>query len=399
MNDLPGSTLPKYRQIEQFLLEEIDRGNYLPGHSFITEREVCRNFGVSRITAMRAINDLVQRGVLERRRGAGTFVRGPEGPIRQAAQGLLIGGVFQDIHGPHMLEILAGIEEVCRETNANLVVYDSASRPDWEAGNLRRARDAGVAGLIVYPVDGLGNASAFADAKLPLVMVDRYYPSLATDAVLPDSFLGARQVVGELLDSGHRRLAVVWGEVACTSVQESHAGLRRALLDRGLPLEPDLFLLTPYNSMPERSRHERLRAWLESDRPPTAFVAVNVHTLLILRSDLAALGVDMTRVALGALSNDNPAALEAMGAIGTELPSRLLGSTATRMLLDRLGPGVARPARQIVLSAGMGADGARSVPQAIRQDGDALPATVAWAGPLPAGPLVPSPMDDRPGSV
>lgn len=88
---------PKYRMIKKALLEEVRQGDYLPGHSFITEREVCRNFGVSRITAIRALNDLVDEGVLVRKQGKGTFVAGPP-ELPNDGRDNLIGCVFHEIH-------------------------------------------------------------------------------------------------------------------------------------------------------------------------------------------------------------------------------------------------------------------------------------------------------------
>jgi DNA-binding LacI/PurR family transcriptional regulator len=326
---------PKYVQIKRALMEEIHKGNYLPGHSFVTEREVCHTFGVSRITAVRAINDLVLEGVLVRKRGVGTFVAGSAGPPRQDGTGVLIAGIFREIRGHHVLEIVAGIEKACAESGASLLLFDSASRAEHEVANFHKARDAGAQGLIVYPVAGHANAAAF-QAPGPLVAVDRYHPSAPTDAVLPDSFQAARLVTGHLLEAGHRSIALLWGELECTSVRDHEVGFRRAMMDYGLEIDAETTALRSYAARSERSRHALLRSWLASPGPPTAFIAANSHTLQVLRSDLLALGIDVDAVALGAFGNDNPPALEAMGAVGAALPSAAMGAAATQLLLDRI---------------------------------------------------------------
>lgn len=326
---------PKYLQIKRALLEEIRKGNYLPEQAFVTEREVCHAFGVSRITAVRAINDLVLEGVLVRKRGVGTFVAASTGPHRQDGSGDLIAGVFREIRGHHVLEIVAGIEKACAESGARLLLFDSASRPEQEIANLRKARDAGARGLIVYPVPGHANASAFGGIG-PIVAVDRYHPSAPTDAVLPDSFQAARLVTGHLLEAGHRSIALLWAEVDCTSVRDLEVGFRRAMVEHGLEIEPETTALRSYAARGERSRHALLRSWLASQSSPTAFIAANSHTLQVLRSDLLALGIDVDAVALGAFGNDNPPALEAMGAVGAALPSAAMGLAAAQLLLDRI---------------------------------------------------------------
>ncbi len=43
---------------------------------FLTERQICERFDVSRATANKALSNLVVEGVLEFKKGVGTFVRG-----------------------------------------------------------------------------------------------------------------------------------------------------------------------------------------------------------------------------------------------------------------------------------------------------------------------------------
>lgn len=72
---MPSSTL--YAEVEETLAAEIAQGEYRPGDQIPTEDELLDRFGVSRITIRRAIQNLVHRGLLEIRRGRGTFVRAP----------------------------------------------------------------------------------------------------------------------------------------------------------------------------------------------------------------------------------------------------------------------------------------------------------------------------------
>ena len=63
---------------EQLLLKlrrMIRGGKYPAGSQFLTEREVAARFKTSRPTANKALNSLATEGLLEFRRGAGTFVK------------------------------------------------------------------------------------------------------------------------------------------------------------------------------------------------------------------------------------------------------------------------------------------------------------------------------------
>ncbi len=69
-----SSTTPRYKAIEDFLLERIHSGAYPVNHQIPAEEQLARDFAVSRMTANKAIRDLVQKGYLMRQAGLGTFV-------------------------------------------------------------------------------------------------------------------------------------------------------------------------------------------------------------------------------------------------------------------------------------------------------------------------------------
>ncbi|KAA0013616.1 histidine utilization repressor [Billgrantia pellis] len=69
-----GSSPPRYLQIQQHLLEKIQGGEWPAHHQIPPEEQLARDFGVSRMTANKAIRDLVHQGYLSRQPGLGTFV-------------------------------------------------------------------------------------------------------------------------------------------------------------------------------------------------------------------------------------------------------------------------------------------------------------------------------------
>ena len=71
------SRTPMHRQIAQQLREAVASGHFGPGDKTPTEPELSAYFGVSRITARKAVEILAREGVLVRQQGKGTFVQGP----------------------------------------------------------------------------------------------------------------------------------------------------------------------------------------------------------------------------------------------------------------------------------------------------------------------------------
>jgi len=63
-----------YIQIREALREQIKQGDLKPGQKLPSESELAAQFRVSRMTARQGISDLIDEGLLYRRRGVGTFV-------------------------------------------------------------------------------------------------------------------------------------------------------------------------------------------------------------------------------------------------------------------------------------------------------------------------------------
>jgi GntR family transcriptional regulator len=64
---------PRYYQIEQAILDQIQQKLIKPGMQLPSEAELAQQYQVSRITAKRALDDLVKQGWAYRQQGRGTF--------------------------------------------------------------------------------------------------------------------------------------------------------------------------------------------------------------------------------------------------------------------------------------------------------------------------------------
>ena len=72
---LTESSIPLYNQLGRVLRRFIEQVELEPGDRFPAEEQIAAQFGVSRPTANRAVQELITQGWLERERGRGTFVR------------------------------------------------------------------------------------------------------------------------------------------------------------------------------------------------------------------------------------------------------------------------------------------------------------------------------------
>jgi GntR family histidine utilization transcriptional repressor len=93
----PDGAMPRplYRQVKDYIVAHIESGDLAPGHRLPSEHELVRILGVSRMTANRALRELMAEGALTRLPGVGTFVA----PQRSEAEFLHIRNIADEIAG------------------------------------------------------------------------------------------------------------------------------------------------------------------------------------------------------------------------------------------------------------------------------------------------------------
>lgn len=73
-----NSSTPLYAQLSDRFRQMIESGELKTGDRFPAELDLVKELDVARVTVRRAINELVQDGLLVRRQGKGTFVAAPK---------------------------------------------------------------------------------------------------------------------------------------------------------------------------------------------------------------------------------------------------------------------------------------------------------------------------------
>lgn len=134
-----SSPVPLYFQLRNLLLEEIESGAFKPGDAVPAERELIERYNVSRATVREAVSSLTAAGVLHRRHGLGTFVRGK----RMEQELSRLTGLFEEM-------VARGLEPEVNLISAEMVKPDAVV-----AAKLRlSARERTLHVVRVWFVDG-----------------------------------------------------------------------------------------------------------------------------------------------------------------------------------------------------------------------------------------------------
>lgn len=104
------SVIPLYHQLKERLKHSIDNGFWKPGDQIPSENQLMSEYNVSRNTAKKAIEELVQDGLLYRIQGKGTFVTKPK--LVQSLMGLYsFSKVFKE-KGMEPKDIILEVREI-----------------------------------------------------------------------------------------------------------------------------------------------------------------------------------------------------------------------------------------------------------------------------------------------
>lgn len=118
--DLPT---PLYHQMFSLLRDRILNGEIPLKARIPTEFDLAEAFGVSRITAKRALDELAAEGLVERRRGKGTHVIHRSRP--------------KPLHSP-LTGLLESLESLAEQTRVSLIQFRREPPPGADTGAVRR---------------------------------------------------------------------------------------------------------------------------------------------------------------------------------------------------------------------------------------------------------------------
>ncbi|MBV9106363.1 MAG: GntR family transcriptional regulator [Verrucomicrobia bacterium] len=244
---------PKYQQVFDAIKEAILSGRYEPGQKLPSEANLLDEFATSRITIIRALRDLQQRGLVQRRVGSGTYVADGVRAGASLLFGLLIPNLGEtEIFGP----ICQGMAESCQRRNHALLWGDTTpSEEGKEFQTLELCRQyvaKKVAGVFFAPLERTPqndriNEAAVAvleEAGIPIVLLDRNFLSYPNgspyDLVAIDHRRAGFMATEHLLKLGCKCIAFVAYTQSASTVEARIAGYREALFFWRAPAEPSL---------------------------------------------------------------------------------------------------------------------------------------------------------------
>ncbi|MDA3958257.1 GntR family transcriptional regulator [Oceanispirochaeta sp.] len=214
----------KHRMIYNDLYKKIQTGVYKKGDQLPTEFMLVEEYGISRPTVAKALNDLQEEGFIERKVGAGTFVKNTP----QGEEDRYLALLVPDIGRNQILEPLySQIARSCEEEDYTLIWSGSLIGTPQERIHqsfefCRKYIKQNVAGIFLYPASDIPTEtyeemiSLFDNAGIPVQIIYQslYNFSRTTpyDFCGMDSYAMGYRVGRSLINNGSTHPALCWEE-------------------------------------------------------------------------------------------------------------------------------------------------------------------------------------------
>lgn len=277
---MPNKETAKHKVVRRALTESIRRGDYKPGDRIPAERDIAELYGVSYMTARRAVTEMVEVDLLRRRPREGTFVP-PRSPKRLATKTVhLVCPVF----GSSMTQIflhLGNQQAEQRGWRSEIIqLHHSEVRP------IARALDGD--GLVLMLPFGPQLESPVVEvlqkAGGRAILLGNRLDHLRVPSVMADDAAGISLAMEHLKSFGHREIAVVTANPDHNVDRVQIAAWRAACppdWDAAHFTKRIVITETPRHGSRDDTLYETLRAYLADDGGETTALLCLFDTMAL----------------------------------------------------------------------------------------------------------------------
>jgi LacI family transcriptional regulator len=276
------SPVPKVRQIEKQIREQIIAGNLHPGLKLPSMRDLAQQLGVSVGIAKQALNTLTTKGYLRSDPKVGVFVS-KNRPTKDIA--LVLPTVELD-----QIARIVRSSRLNLPENYRLVIEAAANDFDAQIGLIEYTRNSRIEGILLMtpPMQQYAEKlNAVVTGEIPCVQILFELKGVYTDSSTVDGFEMGKMAAEYLIKKGHTAIGLVDTNADASTFQDRNRGIEQALKKIG----------KDYATLPK----EIIRADKLSADDPSLFGKQATARLLEKHPELTAIIGGNGHIALGSI--------------------------------------------------------------------------------------------------
>lgn len=142
----------------------------------------------------------------------------------------IIGMLVEDISDPFFSSIARVIEGNAYKLGYKIFYSSTENDPEKTKALIRVLRERQVDGYIIAPPPGIEEeVRSLMNDNLPVVLFDRYFPSLSTTNVIVDNYGGSLAAVQHFLENGYKNIGFITLESNQTQMADRLKGYNKAI--------------------------------------------------------------------------------------------------------------------------------------------------------------------------
>ncbi len=222
----------RWKEIVDSIQQEITSGRRAPGERLPSEDELALKWGVSRMTAHRAMRELQRMGLVVRRPRSGTVVA-----AKTARRTGCVALIIHNSHDRLEMEYMRGVQSAIGDEN-RLVVCSSEGTAEREAHYIQRMA-AETDGIILFPTCEPQNTPLLVrlvEQGIHIVCIDRAPEGVPVDACMTHNDESTRRALRSLVSEGIYPIAhFTQGDMWTSSVRERYQAYMDIMDEAGYP--------------------------------------------------------------------------------------------------------------------------------------------------------------------
>ncbi len=199
-----------------------------------------------------------------------------------------VGMVIADVTNPFFTDVIRGVEKEALTNGYSVILCDANEDPALERRYLSTLFSRRVDGVLLAPTSSSSPQTRI-HKRFPIVLIDRIPPGFTGDAVVTDNFTAAYDGTRHLIELGHRRIAIITGQLNFSNGSDRLEGFRKALQEEHLALPEEYLQLGDFQL---ESGYQCGLELMRLTKPPTAIFSCNNRMTLGLMRALGELHLD-----------------------------------------------------------------------------------------------------------
>lgn len=263
------------------------------------------------------------------------YVRNDAARRLRAGISSTVGFVVLDGQNPFFNEVVRGSEDEASKNGIAILVGNTDEDSRREGMYLDLFEEQRVRGVLISPYGDINSRlQRLKSRDIPVVLVDRMNVEGQFSSVAVDSVAGGQIAAQHLIDTGRRRIAFVGGPFDIRQVRDRLEGARVAVDNSDYDVAIEVVTTTALTVAEGVAAGVRLLERPRQSRPDAIFAANDLLALGILQSLVAARVNVPGDISLIGFDDIPFAAAAAVPLSSVRQPSRMIGQTALRILLE-----------------------------------------------------------------